>query len=152
MSKILNTSYNDPEVKDYIDQTLGKAYSFIDRFQKRGIGSSRMLVSQVTDELRHCLNADHYPTYSSIELRPQGILVHFNRNTITHAWVIPFYSLSIFLSTSLSIHSQGNFVRFKETDNGDLKFMRKILDEKIRWGQEFAKDSPSSETTIEFTH
>ena len=130
---VLNTSYNDPKVREEIDQSLGKSFSFIHRIMKKGIGSQRMLVAQVSAELMHCINADHYPSFSSIEMRPKGILVHFNKNTITHTWLIPYFALAIYQSDNLSLHSRGQFVKYRDTDAADQKFFRKILHEKIEW-------------------
>jgi hypothetical protein len=101
-----------------------------------------MVVSEVSNYLAHCLNADHYPTYSSIELRPRGILVHFNKNTITHAWVIPYYALAVFQTDGISIHSKGHFVKFRDTDKADQKFFRKLIDEKINWETNHADPFP----------
>ena len=139
---VLNTSYNDPKVREEIDQSLGKSFTFIQRIMKSGIGSQRMLVAQVSAELMHCINADHYPTYSSIELRPKGILVHFNKNTITHAWPIPYFALAIYQSDGFSLHSRGQFVKYRDTDAADHKFFRKLMDEKIGWEAEHASPFP----------
>ena len=54
-----NVSYNDPKLRAEIDRTVGLPYSLIERFKKKGIGSSKLLVKHSPKEIHALYALDH---------------------------------------------------------------------------------------------
>ena len=125
---VFNITYKDNNIREEIDQLVGKPFSFLERFRKGGIGSRRMIILEASVNLQSFLSPDHYPTYSSIELRPKGILLYVNQGLKRFAWAIPFYQLVIYQSTNFTIHSKGDFIRYRATnDPVHHQFIRKLV-------------------------
>lgn len=125
---IYNTSYFDPEIKEKIDQSVGKAFSLIQRIKLGGIGSARMMIDETSPNLQKLLPKVEIINYASVELRPTGIIIHFKNNTVHYSWVIPYYKLHLYQSKTLSIHADGSFFKFKKEflKANHLKFFTKI--------------------------
>lgn len=90
---IFDTTYTDKEVTLAINELVGKPFSLLKRLQLGGIGSHRIVIDQVNDELTEYINPGHSLNHVNIELRPNGILVHLKRRTQTYSWAIPFSML-----------------------------------------------------------
>ena len=88
------------------------------------------------------LNPDHYPTYSSLEIRPNGILVHINQGLKNFTWPIPYYQLSVYHTEHITIHGQGEFIRFRKEDKTQYPFLQKIIREKAEWAAQYDPELP----------
>ena len=110
---VYNTTYRNEEVKELINDVLGKPFSFIQALRLGGIGSKRMMIEEVSNNLNNLLNKVSDINYGNIELRPNGILVMINKGLENYTWVIPYRQLVIYKTYGLSIHAQGKFIRFK---------------------------------------
>ena len=132
---IYDTSYPDKEVIAEINQQIGKPFSMIERFKLNGIGSARMIMDQVSEDIYGKLSFDNGAQYASIELRPKGIIVHFKRNTEHFSWVIPYYRLSVYQPHHISLYENNTFMKFKsETlDKRRLDFIKKIVQTKAQY-------------------
>jgi hypothetical protein len=66
--------------------------------------------------------------YANIELRPEGIIIHFTNRLDRYSWVIPYYRLVIYSTQTISIHSNGNFMQFKKNKSyqDNKKFIHKM--------------------------
>ena len=88
-----------------------------------------MIISEASNNLQPYLLPDNYPTYSSIELRPKGIMLYINQGLKRFAWPIPYHQLDIDQSKSLAIHSKGEFIRYQITnDPAHHRFFEKMVD------------------------
>jgi hypothetical protein len=108
-----------------INNLVGKPYSFFKRLKMKGVGSSRMIVDDFSEGFKDYFSQNMSLRYCNFELRPNGIMVHFNQNHSRYSWVIPYHRLSMFRSASFSIHSEGEFLRIRKDNN--LKINSKII-------------------------
>ncbi len=111
---IINTTYTDKEAARVIDSHLGEAFPLMKRIKLRGIGSKRMIIHDVSPNLKQYINKVDDLNYGSIELRPKGILIHIHKKLNSFSWVIPYYKLHIYTSSFFSIHADGKFVQFEK--------------------------------------
>jgi hypothetical protein len=127
---LFNTSYNNKEyTKESID-ILGKPFSFFKKIKIGGIGSSRLII----EELSAKLQPNHMQTlsinYSNIELRPKGIIIHFTNRLDRYSWIIPYYRLVTYSTHTFSIQANGHFIKFNKNKNyrDNKKFIDKMID------------------------
>ncbi|MBT8270730.1 MAG: hypothetical protein KJO25_01665 [Bacteroidia bacterium] len=130
---VLETTYTNSEHDQMINDLVGKPYGFYDRIKKRGIGSKRMIVDEVSPNMSQYLNTVDDLNYANIELRPGGILIRINKGLKNFTWIIPYYHLVMYKTNGASIHAQGKYIRFREnrTFKENKGFFGKMLDEKI---------------------
>ena len=74
---ILNISYNNKKVKNFINESLGKAYGFIERIKMNGIGSPKLKIKDASIDVKLLLDVNSNAKSCNIEIRPKGILIHF---------------------------------------------------------------------------
>lgn len=127
---LFNTSYTN---KDYIKESIhivGKAFPFFEKIKMRGIGSSRLIIEELSPKLqpKHMLSLA--TNYANIELRPKGIIIHFANRLDRYSWIIPYYRLVVYSAQTFSIHSNGNFIQFRKNKNylDNKKFIHKMID------------------------
>ena len=131
---VFNTTLRTKKTSKAIDDIVGRTLPLLKIWKLGGTGSRRMIIEKVSPNLSAYLNPDHYPTYSSIEIRQRGILVHINQAYRTFAWAIPYYKLVLYNSTYISIHADGQFIRFRRSsDKIHFKFVKKVLAEKANY-------------------
>mgnify|MGYP003635951816 FL=1 len=127
---IFTTTYSNREAKELINDLLGVPYTFIQSLKMGGIGSKRMIIEEVSENIGSFLNKVSDINYGNIELRPNGIIVMINKGLQNYSWAIPYRQLVIYKTNGLSIHAQGKFIRF--TDNKTFKenknFFKKMLE------------------------
>ncbi|NER16158.1 hypothetical protein [Spongiivirga citrea] len=131
---LLNVSYNDPKIKEQIEQEVGKPYTLKERLKLKGVGSPKLLITSTSIEIHNLLILDKYINTCNIELRPNGIIVRFRSLLETFALVIPYYKLSLYKGRSdeYSIFKDQYFIKIKaEPTNNQLnKFIKKITQKK----------------------
>ncbi|WP_223033456.1 hypothetical protein [Hanstruepera marina] len=132
---ILNSTYTEKNHKQIIADLVGKPYSFFEAIKLKGIGSKRMIVSEVSPNLRVLMNKVTDVNYANIELRRGGIIVYINKGLQNFSWIIPFYQLVIYRTNGMSIHAQGKFIHFKnnKTFKENKHFFSKLLDLKVAY-------------------
>ncbi len=126
---LYNTTYKNADIKNTIDEILGKPYSFLERIQLKRVGSQRMIVEEVSPKFYHFLNSVADVNYINIELRPKGILVHLTQALNKFSWPIAYHYLAVFDSNLFSIHAQGNYIKVKKDQRyqSNQKFIQQIL-------------------------
>jgi hypothetical protein len=136
---VLETTYNNKEHTEKIKDIVGKPFSFMQIIKLKGIGSKRMIIENVSINLKQYMNSIADINYANIELRPGGILLRINKGLQNFTWVIPYYQLVIYKTNGSSIHAQGRFINFK--NNRLLKenkgFFNKMMNMKIQYDQKF---------------
>lgn len=137
---LINTTHYDKEHKQIIEDLVGAPFSFIQRIKMNGIGSKRMIVDEVSPNLKSIMNAVADLNYANIELRPKGILIMINKGLKNFTWIIPYYQLVIYKVNGSSIHAQGHFVHFRnnKTFKENKKFFDKLMDEKVKYDMLYA--------------
>lgn len=136
---ILDTTYTNKKHTELINDLVGKPYSFIQSIRMKGIGSKRMMIEDVSPNMKQYLNTVAAVNYANLELRPLGLLIRINKGLINYTWVIPYYQLVISQSDGSSIHAQGKFIQFRKntTFKENKVFFAKLLDEKVKYDVEY---------------
>ncbi|MEQ8629113.1 hypothetical protein [Ekhidna sp.] len=114
---IFDTSYSDKEITRKINQAVGLPFSWKERWKMGGIGSRRMTIHEISEDYKKYLNADHYVSTASIELRPKGIIIHFRHKLQAYSWIMPFSTLKIEYDNSLRLESEGKHIYFDDPKN-----------------------------------
>lgn len=129
----VNTTYFNRDNQHLIDDLVGKRFGFIEKLKRKGVGSSRMIVGEISQRLSQVTNVHQELTYANIELRPGGILVHLNSARKSFTWAIPFYQLVIYKTNGFSIHCNGNFIHFKNDKlfRENKSFFKNLMQAKI---------------------
>jgi len=137
---ILNTTHYNKEHKQIISDLVGPAFSFVQKIRMSGIGSKRMIVDEVSPNMKAMMNIVSDLNYANIELRPKGILIMINKGLKNFTWIIPYYQLVIYKTNGSSIHAQGRYIHFRnnKTFRENKKFFDKLLDEKVKYDMEYA--------------
>ena len=126
---LYNISYKDKERDELIDAEMGIPYSLIAKIKLGGIGSRRMIIEDLSVNMSHLKSKVEDLQYGSIELRPQGIIVHVNLGLDVFAWTIPFYRLSIYNGDFFTIHGNGDYLQFNKEKSWleNKVFIKKML-------------------------
>jgi len=129
---LLNVSYNEPEVKEKIETTVGKPFSLRERWAKGGIGSSKLVITQTSIDIHNLLVLDNNRNTCNIELRPKGIILRFRSLLETYALVIPYYKLTLYKGKAkeYSIYKDKQFVKVAADTKTTFKFFSKLSAEK----------------------
>ncbi len=113
---LCNVSYNNKEMKEAVDELVGKAFSFRERLKLGGTGSPKLKIKEASSELAALLNLDNSINYCNIELRPRGLIISFRSILETYAWVVPYYRLSTFKSEDTwSFYCDKEYVKLKNS-------------------------------------
>lgn len=137
---VLNSTHTNKEHRDILEDLVGRPFSFLESIKMKGIGSKRMVINDVSPNLKPLMNAIADINYANIELRTKGILIYINKGTQNFTWAIPYYQLVVYKTNGSSIHAQGKFVHFKnnQTFKENKKFFNKMFDEKIKYDLEYS--------------
>ncbi len=137
---ILNTTHHNSEHKHIITDLIGSPYSLVQKLKLGGIGSKRMIIDDVSPNMKSMMNSVSDINYANIELRSKGILVMINKGLKNFTWIIPYYHLVIYKSNGSSIHAQGRYVHFRnsKTFKENKKFFDKLLDAKVKYDMQYA--------------
>ena len=134
---LYNISYKDKERDDLINSEMGNPYSLMGKLKLGGVGSRRLIIENLSANMNHIKLKVAGIQYGSIEIRPQGIIVHINQGLDVFAWTIPFYRLSIFNGDFFTIHGNGEYLQFnkqKSWTENDV-FIKKMLRLKLEFSQ-----------------
>jgi hypothetical protein len=136
---VLDTTYNNKEHDNLINDIVGRPYSFIQSIKMGGTGSKRMMIEEVSPNFKSYMNTVSDINYGNIEMRPNGILLYINKGLRNFTWVIPFYQLVIYKTNGASIHAQGRFVRFRNNKlfKENKSFFSKLLDAKVNYDLQY---------------
>jgi hypothetical protein len=136
---IIDSTYTNKGNEALINDLVGKPFTFLESVRLRGIGSKRMIIDDVSPNLKAYMKSVSGINYANIELRSNGILIHINKGLKNFTWAIPYYHLVLYKVNGASIHAQGHFIRFKNniTFKENKSFFSKMLDEKIKYDMQY---------------
>ena len=136
---IINTTHHNSEHKQIIADLIGNSYTLVQKLKLGGIGSKRMIIDDVSPNMKSMMNTVSDINYANIELRPKGILVMINQGLKNFTWIIPYYQLVIYKTNGACIHAQGKFVRFRnsKTFKENKTFFNKLLDKKVEYDTQY---------------
>lgn len=137
---ILNTTHYNSEHKQIIADLVGRPFTLVQKLKLKGVGSKRMIIDEVSPNMRSMINDVSDINYGNIELRPNGILIMINKGLKNFTWIIPYYQLVIYKINGSSLHAQGRFVHFRnsKTFKENKKFFDKMLDEKVKYDMQYS--------------
>ena len=143
---IVDYSTRPVRVTKEINQLVGKPFGFKSRLIMGGIGSHRMKIEKSSKEIFEKLSKFQDIKYGSVEIRPNGILIHFKNNLKHWIWAIPYYKLVIYQTDYDSIHAEGNFINFKKEHlkKTNTKFFRKLSNLRIEFMKLHYSGGPNS--------
>lgn len=131
---LLNVSYNKKDITQKINQAVGKPFSLIERFRRKGIGSTKLIITQTSQQISELLALDNNRNQCNVEMRPNGIIVGFRSILESYALIIPYHKLVMYKGKSdeYSIYMDNYFIKFQAGKKDTLihNFVRKILDAK----------------------
>lgn len=129
VNMLFDTSIKDKEIKQSIEDAVGRAYNIIDvMFRGVGnIGCSRMEVAAHSKLFNAIMQKRKQAVFANIALRPKGLIVVLSIRTSNYSWVIPYHYLSVFKTRELVIHGQGEYLKLKLQGDQNKKFIAKIL-------------------------
>ena len=136
---IINSTYKNNDDKQIIEDLVGRSFTLFESIKMKGVGSKRMIVDDVSPNLKLLMNTVSDTNYANIELRKNGILIYVNKGLKNFTWAIPYYQLVIYKTNGASIHAQGKFIHFRnnKTFKENKGFFSKMLDEKIKYDMKY---------------
>lgn len=131
---LINISYNDPKVRNSIDELIGKPFTLRERWSMKGIGSGKLIITETSIDIHNLLVLDQNINQCNIELRPQGIIVHFRSLLETYGLIIPYYKLKIYKGKAeeYSIYIDNSCIKVAAKQKSTHAFFKKITAEKIK--------------------
>lgn len=133
---LVNVSYNNKQIDNKIDKQVGKPYSLTERFKLKGIGSTKLIITQTSIQIHNLLILDNNRNQCNIEMRPNGIIVGFRSLLESYALVIPYYKLVLYKGKAeeYSIYKDNYFIKIqaRSKDKEIHRFVQKILKAKTR--------------------
>ena len=126
---LVNVSYNNPELRRKIDEMVGKPFTLRERWELKGIGSPKLIITGYSAEIHNLLVLDNNRDSCNIELRPRGIIVRFRSLLETYGLIIPYYKLTLFKGDIgvYSVHVDNHFIRVEADTKAIQKFFVKLL-------------------------
>ncbi|WP_396601536.1 hypothetical protein [Algibacter sp. R77976] len=136
---ILDSTYHNKDEKQILEDLVGRSFTLLESIKMKGIGSKRMIIDNVSPNLQTYMNIVSDANYANIELRKNGILILINKGLKNFTWAIPYYQLVIYKTNGASIHAQGRFIHFRNNKmfKENKRFFNKMLDEKIKYDQQY---------------
>ncbi|MEC8248513.1 MAG: hypothetical protein VX070_03740 [Bacteroidota bacterium] len=136
---VLDTTYNNKEHKQLLDEFVGKPYSILESIKRGGVGSKRMIVKELSPNLSFITNDVADINYANIELRRKGVLIRITKGLKSFTWAIPFYQLVFYNTDFTSIHAQGKYIHFKnsKTFKENARFFKNLMNEKIKFDEKY---------------
>ncbi|QCX38996.1 hypothetical protein FF125_11315 [Aureibaculum algae] len=132
---LFNTSHKNKAYTAKSIELVGNAFSLLEKIKRGGVGSSRLIIKELSTKLQpiHLQTIDD--NFANIELRPNGIIIHFTNRLDRNSWIIPYYRLVVYRTKTFSIHANGHFIKFNKDKNylANKKFITKMMDSKIEF-------------------
>ena len=137
---IIDSTHPNKEHKQIIHDLVGKPFSFVESIKLKGVGSKRMIIEDVSPNMKQYMNIVDDLNYANIEIRTKGILIYINKGLKNYTWMIPYYQLVLYKTNGSSIHAQGKFVHFKNNKmfKENKKFMTKLFDAKVKFDEQYS--------------
>ena len=130
---IINTTYLDKEKKKIINKIVGDSISWTRLFKGEMRGSGRMIIDEYSVGFKNKLNNINSLLYGNIEIREKGLIIRIPiKHYETISWLIGYHQLAIFKSKNFSIHSAGEFIKFRIDSNYSLnnRFIKQLIKKK----------------------
>lgn len=127
MKAFFDRNNSNNKVEQAIQQIIGEPYDVWELLEMPPIRSGNLIIHEL---LIHdlTLNDSHADLWHcNIEIRKKGIEIVLRGNNHHYSWCIPFYQLTTFQSTHLTIHSNGFFIRLKNGYTMKQQFFKRLI-------------------------
>jgi hypothetical protein len=126
---LLNISYNQPKIREKINDVVGAPFNLVQRFRLNGTGSPKLHITNMSIDIHNLMVIDRNANICNIEMRPKGIIVMFRSLLETYALVIPYYKLNLYKGKAeeYSIYRDHYFIKVKADKPGIHNYMKKVL-------------------------
>ncbi|RAV30791.1 hypothetical protein [Sinomicrobium soli] len=126
---LLCTTCNDSRNRKKIENSVGKPYTLDEREKLQGVHSPVMEIVSSSLPLRNLLILNPGDNNCTLELRPRGIILYFSSVMGRHAFVIPYYKLSIrkINAGTYGIHKDNYRIGINVINREGRDFIKKIL-------------------------
>lgn len=131
---VFDTTHNERKIVESINEYVGNPIPFLQRFKRGGIGSRRMVIEDLSPALHHYVNARHYLTYSNIEFRPKGIMVHIHKTLDNFAWCLRFEQIALWvIGDDVRLEAEEQFIVFRDGYTFNQKFFDRLEESCEAW-------------------
>lgn len=129
---LLNISYNQPKIKERINDEVGPPFTLLERFRLNGTGSPKLHITSTSIDIHNLLVLDNNLNTCNVEMRPKGIIVMFRSLLETYALIIPYYKLNLYKGKAeeYSIYRDQYYIKVKANEPSIHKYMMKIINYK----------------------
>ncbi|MFT7071854.1 hypothetical protein [Patiriisocius sp. Uisw_017] len=138
---LVNVSYNNKQTANKIDVELGNPFTLKERFKMKGIGSTKLIITNTSVEINNLLILDNNRNQCNIEMRPKGIIVGFRSLLESYALIIPYYKLVLYKGKAeeYSIYRDHYCIKIeaRAKDKSIHSFMKKVMKAKADTSENF---------------
>lgn len=118
---LIDVTVPERRVRQEIATQVGEAYTLRERLQMKGIGSQTFRIVKASQQIHDLAGDTHQLRHSNIELRPDGIIVHFRSRAKSLAWVIPYWKLNLYMQDGdLSLYAGQHYMRLEDAHGGKI--------------------------------
>lgn len=133
----IKDSYYDKKTIEKVNTLVGKPYGLIEIFKIGRIGSPKLKIIATCNKIGSVINIDNSLKSCNIELRPNGIIVHFKARLDTYLLCIPYYKLSIFNTTKTVTTIYCDTYKISIDNSNFTAFKNKIYHYKAKLSENF---------------
>jgi len=135
---IYNTTRTDKNIDLAVNELVGKRFGIFHKLKNGSIGSEPFIIQSCSLEFDINFDSIEYNRKCNIELRPNGVIVHFRKNSSSFIWPIPFRHLTVYKSGQiLSIYENTIYLKLKPKVNrkNNSPFILRLLNAKSSYTQ-----------------
>ena len=126
---IFDTTFRDKRIETAITDLAGERFNLIQRWRIKGTGSQKFFVRSSSPEIDEKVCRKYQLKHCNIELRKQGVVLHFGSFARTFVWAIPYRQLDLEKNCSqITIYSGAHFMTIADAYGGaiDNQFLSKL--------------------------
>ena len=140
MLMVYNVTRTDRNIDRAVNELVGKQFGLIHKIKNGVIGSEPYIIYSCSPEFDIDLESQTYERKCNIELRPNGIIVHFRKKLSSFIWPIAFHHLTVYQSgKQISIYGGSSFLkltpRMKMKKNSP--FIKKLIAAKTTYSEAY---------------
>ena len=135
MKTFFNLQESNKKLNDQIVLAAGESYEVWELLKIPAVRSGNLIIHEMNVH-GLAFNAHHSDLWHcNIELRKRGIEIVLRKSDDRFVWCIPFYQMSVFQSTHLTIHANGYFIRLKNGYSLRQAYVQRMLEMKNEYLQ-----------------
>lgn len=109
---VFNVTRTDSNIDRMVNELVGKQFGLLHKIRNGSIGSEPFIIQFCSPDFEIDLEAQAYERKCNLELRPNGIILHFRKKSSSFIWALPFHHLTVYQSgKQTSIYGNTTFVK-----------------------------------------